>query len=79
MESVSKAQNIGNHGLEYAKSYANSGLRAHAKSFEQLNGDMFFCQFAQEILSTTNPRPVIMDSVINLTEIASYLFREDNM
>lgn len=60
-------------------SYSNSGLRAHCKSFEALNSDMFFCQLGQEMLKTTNPRPVIQDAVMNLTEIASYLFREESL
>ena len=47
MESVTKAQNMGNKGLEYGRSYSGSGLKAFAKSFESLNSDIFFCQFAQ--------------------------------
>jgi len=47
MESVEKASNMGNKGLEYGRSYSNSGLKACAKSFEMLNSDIFFCQFAQ--------------------------------
>lgn len=46
MESVNKASNLTNKGLEYARSYANSGLKAFAKSHEKLNSDIFFCQFA---------------------------------
>jgi len=34
MESVDIASNMGNKGLEYGRSYSNSGLKAHAKSFE---------------------------------------------
>jgi hypothetical protein len=79
MESVSKAQNMGNKGLEYGRSYSNSGLKAFAKSFEDLNSDIFFCQFAQETLQTSNPTPLIKDAIMHMTEIASYLFREDNI
>jgi Zn-dependent M16 (insulinase) family peptidase len=79
MEAVDKAQNMGNKGLEYGRSYSNSGLKAFAKSFEELNSDIFFCQFAQEILSTSNPTPLLKDAVIHMTEIASFLFREDNL
>jgi hypothetical protein len=43
MESVNKAQNLGTRGLEYGRSYANGGLKAFAKSFEELNSDIFFC------------------------------------
>ena len=43
MESISKANNIGNRGLQYARSYAASGLKAHARSFESLRRDIFFC------------------------------------
>lgn len=46
MESVNKAQNMGNKGLDYGRSYSNSGLKAFAKSFELLNSDIFFCQYA---------------------------------
>lgn len=31
------------------------------------------------MLETTNPRPIIHDAVVNLTEIASYLFREETL
>ena len=43
MESVTKANNMGNNGLEYGRSYCNGGLKAFAKSFEALNSDIFFC------------------------------------
>lgn len=79
MESVSKAMNIGANGLQYAQSYANGGLKSHAKSYELLNSDVYFCQVAQEILSTTDPRPILQDLVVNLTEVASFLFRRDNI
>lgn len=79
MESVEKASNMGNKGLEYGRSYSNSGLKAFAKSFEELNSDIFFCQFAQELLSTSNPKVVLRDAVMHMTEIASFIFREDNI
>lgn len=79
MQSVEKASNMGNKGLEYGRSYCNGGLKAYAKSFEDLGSDIFFCQYAQEILQNTNSRPILMDAIINMTEIASYLFREDNI
>lgn len=43
MESINKANNIGNKGLEYASSYAQSGIKAFARSFEGLRSDVFFC------------------------------------
>ncbi len=43
MESINKANNIGNKGLEYASSYAQSGIKAFARSFESLRSDVFFC------------------------------------
>jgi Zn-dependent M16 (insulinase) family peptidase len=43
MESVNKANNIGNKGLQYASSYAASGIKAYARSFEALRSDVFFC------------------------------------
>ena len=46
MESINKANNIGNQGLQYARSYSASGLKAYARSFEKLRSDIFFCQYA---------------------------------
>lgn len=46
MEAVNKANNIGNNGLKYASSYASSGIKAFARSFELLRSDVFFCQYA---------------------------------
>lgn len=43
MESINKANNIGNKGLEYASSYAQSGIKPFARSFEALRSDVFFC------------------------------------
>lgn len=79
MESVNKANNIGNKGLQYAKSYAASGLKAHARSFETLRSDIFFCQFAANVLKTSKPLPMIKNSIEQMTEIASHLFREENL
>ena len=79
MESINKANNIGNKGLQYAKSYAESGIRASARSFESLRSDVFFCQYAAELLKTSNPAPLLQDAIINMTEIASHVFREENI
>lgn len=43
MESISLANNIGNRGLQYARSYSASGLKAYARGFESLRSDVFFC------------------------------------
>jgi Zn-dependent M16 (insulinase) family peptidase len=79
MESINKANNIGNKGLEYASSYAQSGIKAFARSFESLRSDVFFCQYAAEVLKTANPLPILKDAIMNMTEIASYIFREENI
>ena len=34
MESINKANNIGQNGLNYASSYAQSGIKAYARSYE---------------------------------------------
>lgn len=52
MQAVSKANNIGNKGLQYARSYSASGLKASARSYEMLRGDIFTCQYAAEVLKT---------------------------
>lgn len=79
MESINKANNIGNRGLQYANSYGASGLRAYARSFESLRSDIFFLQYASEVLKTSNPLPILKDAIYHMTEIASYVFREENM
>jgi len=79
MESINKANNIGNKGLFYASSYGASGLKAYARSFEPLRSDIFFCQYAAEVLKTTNPLPILKDAIFHMTEIASYVFREENL
>jgi len=57
MESISKANNIGNKDLQYASSYAHSGIRAFARRYEELRSDVFFCQYAAELLKTADPLP----------------------
>lgn len=52
MGSINKANNIGNKGLAYAGSYSASGLKAYARSFEGLRSDIFFCQYAAQVLGT---------------------------
>ena len=52
MGSINKANNIGNKGLSYAGSYSSSGLKAYARSFESLRNDIFFCQYAAQVLNT---------------------------
>lgn len=79
MESINKANNIGNQGLAYARSYSASGLRASARSFEKLRGDIFFCQYAAQVLGTSQPLPLLKDAIFHMTEIASYVFREENL
>ena len=79
MEAISKANTIGQKGLDYAKSYGQSGLKAYARSFEDLRGDVFFCQYAAEILKTSNPLNILKDAIEHMSEIASYVFREENM
>jgi len=79
MESINKANNIGNKGLQYARSYSSSGLKAFARSFEDLRNDIFFCQYSANVLKTAQPLPLLKDAIQNMTEIASYLFREENI
>ena len=64
MGSINKSNNIGNKGLEYATSYGCSGLRAHARSFESLRSDMFFCQYASKVKELESP--AILDDAIQI-------------
>ena len=77
--SVAIANNIGNNSLNYGISYANSGLRRYALNSESLTSDLFTCQLGTEVLKTSNPKVIYNDLIINLTELASHLFREENM
>ena len=79
MESINKANNIGNLGLQYARSYSASGLKAYARSFEKLRSDIFFCQYAAQVLGTSKPLPLLKDAIVHMTDIASYVFREENL
>lgn len=54
-------------------------MKAFARSFETLRSDIFFCQYAAEILKTSNPLSVLKDAIYQMTEIASYVFREENL
>ena len=77
--SVKIANNIGNNSLNYGISYANSGLRKYALNSESLTSDLFTCQLGTEVLKTSNPKVIYNDLIINLTDLASHLFREENM
>ena len=79
MEAINKANAIGENGLRYANSYSSSGLKAFARSFETLRSDIFLCQYAANVLNTSSPLPLLNDAIYNMTEIASYLFREQNL
>ena len=79
MGSINKANNIGNKGLEYATSYGGSGLKAYARSFEDFRSDIFFCQYAAKVLDTAQPLPLLNDAIYHMTEIASHVFREENL
>ena len=78
MGSVNKSNNIGNKGLEYATSYGTSGLRAHARSFESLRSDMFFCQYAAKV-KEQEEAAMLDDAISKMTEIASHVFQEGNI
>ena len=79
MGSIQKANNIGNNGLTYARSYSGSGLKAFARSYETLRNDIFFCQYAAQMMKTAQPKPLLQDAIENMTDIASYMFREENL
>ena len=65
---------MGNNGVQYARSYSASGLKAHARSFEALRSDAFFIQYANNVTPS-----MLEDAIQRMSEIASYLFREQNM
>lgn len=54
-------------------------MKAHARSYETLRNDIFFCQYAAEVLKTAQPLPLLKDAIFQMTEIASHIFREENL
>lgn len=53
MGSINKANSIGSNGLQYARSYSSSGLKAFARSYESLRSDIFFCQYSANMMNTS--------------------------
>ena len=49
MESINIQNGIGTKGLQYARSYSASGLKAFARSHEGLRSDIFWCQYAANL------------------------------
>ena len=47
--------------------------------YEKLGSDVFYCQYATEILKTSNPKFILQDLIENLTDIGSFLFTEENI
>jgi presequence protease len=77
--SVEIANNIGNNSLGYGMSYANSGLKQYARRNENFSSDLFLCQLGAEVIKTSNPASIYHDLIVNYTDLASYLFREENI
>ena len=64
MESVERANNMQSMGNRYAASYASSGIKSHARSFEMLRSDAFLIQFATEILGSGNPANLLSHMIV---------------
>jgi len=47
--------------------------------YEKLNSDVFYCQYATEILKTSDPKYILQELIENLTDISSHLFTEENI
>jgi hypothetical protein len=54
-------------------------LKAFARSYETLRNDIFFCQYAAQMLKTSSPLPLLQDAIEQMTDIASHLFTEQNI
>ena len=78
MGSVTKANNIGNEGLTYGMSFANSGIRRISSFCERLQADLYFCNYAAEILKTADPTELLHELITNLTELTLFIFRDGN-
>jgi len=40
---------------------------------------MFLCQFAAKALNDTGSQPLLNDAIIKMSDIASYIFCEENL
>ena len=79
MSSVEIANGIGNNSLQYGFSLASSGLKRYANINEKLASDIFICQLGAKVTNTSDPKAIFDDLIINLTDLASNIFREENM
>ena len=77
MQAINLQNGIGTKGLQYARSYSSSGLKAFARSHEGLRSDIFWCQYAAMLQDQQDP--ILADAISNMQEIASYIFREENL
>jgi Zn-dependent M16 (insulinase) family peptidase len=71
---IGLANNLGNRGLQYARSYSASALKPHARAFESLENDIFLCQFVKK-----DEGEMMKEAIEKMGEIASYVLREENM
>lgn len=79
MSSVEIANEIGKNSLQYGFSFASSGLKNYAKKGEKLTSDIFMCQLGAKVSTSTDPKAIFNDMIINLTDLAAHVFREENM
>ena len=54
-------------------------MKRYADLYEKLGADVFYCQYASEIFKTSDPKFILGDLIESLTEIASFLFTEENI
>lgn len=76
-ESVKIANEITNNSLDYAMSYAASGVKDYKKTYESFKADMFICNLGSEILKTTSPKDILNDVGEKLYILHNMIFRKD--
>jgi Zn-dependent M16 (insulinase) family peptidase len=77
--SVDIANSIGDKSLDYGLSFASSGIKKFARDYDRLKSDLLFCELGAKVLSTSNPKHIFDDLIFNLTDLASYAIREENI
>jgi Zn-dependent M16 (insulinase) family peptidase len=76
-ESVKIANEIVNNSLDYAISYANSGLKSYKKTYDSFTSDMQICKLGGDLLTCASPRDLLQNTAESLFLIHNLVFRKD--
>lgn len=78
-ESVKIANEIVNNSLDYAISYAGSGLKSYKKTYESFASDMFICRLGSDLLQCASPRDILQSTAEKLYLLHNLILRKDSL